>query len=65
MLFKKHPASSIAALTALLFAPGVWAADTLTDALTGGKASANLQYRYEGVSQVGKLAAKPPQCDCS
>lgn len=57
MLFKKHPASSIAALTALLFAPGVWAADTLTDALTGGKASANLQYRYEGVSQVGKLAA--------
>lgn len=49
MLLKKHPASSIAALSALLFAQSVWAADTLTDALTGGKASMNLQYRYEDV----------------
>lgn len=50
MLLKKHPVSSIAALTALLFAQNILAADTLTDALTGGKASANLQYRYEDVS---------------
>lgn len=57
MLLKKYPVSSIAALSVLLIAPSVWAADTLTEALTDGKASANLQYRYEGVSQVGKLAA--------
>src|SRR3989338_9048555 len=50
MLLKKYPASSIAAIAALLITPSVWAADTLTDALTGGKASANLQYRYEDVS---------------
>ena len=49
MLLKKHPVSSIAALSALLFAQSALAADTLTDALTGGKASANLQYRYEDV----------------
>lgn len=49
MLFKKHPVSSIAALSALLFAQSALAADTLTDALTGGKASMNLQYRYEDV----------------
>src|SRR5574340_1234826 len=49
MLLKKHPVSSIAALSALLFAQGALAADTLTDALTGGKASGNLQYRYEDV----------------
>ena len=49
MLLKKHPISSIAALSALLFAQSALAADTLTDALTGGKASANLQYRYEDV----------------
>lgn len=57
MSFKKHPVSSIAALSALLITPSVWAADTLTDALTGGKASVSLQYRYEGVNQVGKLTA--------
>lgn len=49
MLLKKHPVSSLAALSALLFAQSVLAADTLTDALTGGKASMNLQYRYEDV----------------
>lgn len=49
MLLKKHPVSSIAALSALLFAQSALAADTLTDALTGGKASADLQYRYEDV----------------
>ena len=57
MLLKKHPASSIAALSALLFAQSVWAADTLTDALTGGKASANLQYRYEDVRNASVPAA--------
>ncbi|MFZ2525684.1 MAG: alginate export family protein [Candidatus Ferrigenium altingense] len=56
MLLKKHPISSIAALSALLFAQSALAADTLTDALTGGKASANLQYRYEDV-RTGAAAA--------
>ena len=56
MLLKKYPASSIAAIAALLITPSVWAADTLTDALTGGKASANLQYRYEDV-RLGRAAA--------
>lgn len=56
MLLKKYPASSIAAIAALLITPSVWAADTLTDALTGGKASANLQYRYEDV-KTGAVVA--------
>jgi len=57
MLLKKHPISSIAALSALLFAQSTLAADTLTDALTGGKASANLQYRYEDVRNASVPAA--------
>lgn len=60
MLFKKHPVSSIAALSALLFAQSALAADTLTDALTGGKASANLQYRYEDVRNGSTPAAATP-----
>lgn len=56
MLLKKHPVSSIAALSALLFAQSALAADTLTDALTGGKASANLQYRYEDVRNANAAA---------
>jgi len=56
MLLKKYPASSIAAIAALLITPSVWAADTLTDALTGGKASANLQYRYEDVRNAATTA---------
>lgn len=56
MLLKKHPVSSIAALSALLFAQNVLAADTLTNALTGGKASANLQYRYEDVRNSAATA---------
>lgn len=56
MLLKKHPISSIAALSALLFAQNILAADTLTDALTGGKASANLQYRYEDVRNANLAA---------
>lgn len=56
MLLKKYPASSIAAIAALLITPSVWAADTLTDALTGGKASANLQYRYEDVRNAAATA---------
>lgn len=57
MLFKKHPVSSIAALSALLLAQSALAADTLTDALTGGKASMNLQYRYEDVRNSSTPAA--------
>ncbi len=49
MLLKKHPVSSIAALAALLFTQSVLAADTLTDALTGGKANVDMRYRYEDV----------------
>lgn len=56
MLLKKHPISSIAALSALLFAQSALAAETLTDALTGGKASANLQYRYEDVRNAAAAA---------
>lgn len=55
MLLKKHPVSSIAALSALLFAQSALAADTLTEALTGGKANVNFQVRYEGVSQNNAL----------
>ncbi|HYR05482.1 MAG TPA: alginate export family protein, partial [Gallionella sp.] len=57
MLLKKHPVSNIAALSALLFTQSIWAADTLTDALTGGKASMNLQYRYEDVRNSSIPAA--------
>lgn len=52
---RKYQLSKVAALTALLFTPGVWAADTLTEALTGGKPSANLQLRYEGVDENNAL----------
>ena len=55
MLLKKYPASSIAAIAALMITPSVWAADTLTDALTGGKANVDLQLRYEGVNQNNAL----------
>jgi len=51
MSVKKYQVTKVAALTALLFTPGVWAADTLTEALTGGKPSANLQLRYENVNE--------------
>ncbi|WP_435628402.1 alginate export family protein [Candidatus Ferrigenium straubiae] len=57
MLLKKHPVSSIAALSALLFAQSALAADTLTDALTGGKVSGNVQYRYEDVRNASVPAA--------
>src|SRR3989338_3313015 len=56
MLLRKHPVSSIAALSALLFAQSVFAADTLTGALTGGPASAHLQYRYEDVRNAAAAA---------
>jgi hypothetical protein len=55
MLLKKHPVSSIAALSALLFAQSALAADTLTDALTGGKPNVNFQVRSENVSQNNAL----------
>jgi len=50
MLIKKLPVLSIAALSAFLLTQNTYAEDTLTNALTGGKTSANLQYRYENVS---------------
>lgn len=50
MLLKKHPVSSIAALSALLFAQSALAADSLTEALTGGKANVDIRYRYEDVN---------------
>lgn len=56
MLLKKHPVSSIAALSALLFAQSALAADTLTEALTGGKANVSLQYRYEDVTNAAAAA---------
>lgn len=49
MLLKKHPVSSIAALSALFLAQSVFAADTFTGALTGGKANVDMRYRYEDV----------------
>lgn len=41
----------ITPLALLALAPEVYSADTLTEAITGGKVSANLQYRYENVDQ--------------
>lgn len=55
MSVRKFQLTQAAALTALLFTPGVWAADTLTEALTGGKPSANLQLRYEDVNESNTL----------
>jgi hypothetical protein len=57
MLLKKHPVSSIAALSALLFAQSALAADSLTEALTGGKANVSLQYRYEDVNAATSAEA--------
>jgi hypothetical protein len=57
MLLKKYPVSSIAALSALLFAQSALAADSLTEALTGGKAnvSRHLQrFRRNDRSGIGK-----------
>lgn len=58
MLLKKHPVSSIAALSALLFAQSALAADSLTEALTGGKANVSLQYRYEDVNTATPTKAE-------
>jgi hypothetical protein len=56
MHLKKHAVTSIATLSALLAAPALMAADTLTGAITGGTTSANLQYRYEDVSTAAATA---------
>lgn len=58
-LSRKLP-TAIAALASLAFVPdAAHAADTITEALTGGKTTANLRYRYESVNEKGngKLAA--------
>lgn len=47
-----------AALPVVLGAPSAWAADTIADALAGGKTSANVQYRYEDVSTGAATANK-------
>jgi len=55
MTIKKHHVVTAAALSTILAAPGAWAADTLTEALTGGKVSANVQLRHESVEQNNAL----------
>lgn len=55
MTIKKHHVVTAAALSTILVAPGAWAADTLTEALTGGKVSANVQLRHESVNQNNTL----------
>jgi len=50
MIIKKLPILGVAALSGILLTQNTLAEDTLTNALTGGKTSANLQYRYENVS---------------
>lgn len=55
MKIKKHHAATAAALSTILAAPGAWAADTFTGALTGGKPSVNLQLRHESVEQNNAL----------
>jgi hypothetical protein len=44
------------ALVLLAFSSAAQSADSLTEALTGGTVSANLQYRYESVRNPGKVA---------
>ncbi|MEQ1814569.1 MAG: alginate export family protein [Candidatus Nitrotoga sp.] len=56
-----------AALTAIMFLVLVsksHAAETITEAITGGKDSASLQYRYEGVRNPGKTTT-PNKADAS
>ncbi|MFZ1547935.1 MAG: alginate export family protein [Candidatus Nitrotoga sp.] len=45
----------ISPLALLALAPAAYSADSFTDAVTGGKVSANLQYRYENVNQDNAL----------
>lgn len=52
MTNRKYRTATLAGLSALLLASGAFAADTVTEGLTGGKVSANVQYRYEGVSNA-------------
>jgi len=47
-----------AALPALFATSSVWAADTITEALTGGKANADVNYRYEDVTTGAATANK-------
>ncbi|MDO8413964.1 MAG: alginate export family protein [Gallionellaceae bacterium] len=45
------------AFALLVLTPEARAAETITEALTGGKDFANVQYRYEGVRNPGKVTA--------
>ncbi|OGS91132.1 MAG: hypothetical protein A2Z95_04845 [Gallionellales bacterium GWA2_60_18] len=55
--FTKQSLTVVTAVSLLAGSTLAHSADTFTEALTGGKASVNLQLRYEGVDQVGKLDA--------
>ncbi len=54
----------LAALVFLAIATSAHAAETITEAITGGKDSASLQYRYEGVRNPGKTTL-PNKADAS
>lgn len=45
----------ITPLALLAMAPAAYSADSFTEAVTGGKVTANLQYRYENVNQKNNL----------
>lgn len=45
----------ITPLALLALAPAAYSANSFTEAITGGKVSANLQYRYENVNQDNAL----------
>ncbi len=54
----------LAALAFLAIVSNAHAAETITEAITGGKDSASLQYRYEGVRNPGKTTT-PNKADAS
>jgi hypothetical protein len=56
-IFTQQIPTAIAALALLAPAMAAHSAETITEALTGGKDSANLQYRYERVRNPGKTTA--------
>ena len=46
-------------LALLALAPQAYSADSFTDAVTGGKVTANIQYRYENVDQPRPVSGTP------
>lgn len=51
--FRPHLCVMASAVSLCMLAPAVLAAETLTEALTGGKTSLQMRYRYEWVEQEG------------